>query len=484
MTIRKILKEEFIKLKELFPGNEELWIKYKEQRLQQFENKEIDVYVIEEDEKFIGELTVNYISRNLLSETTPNIRVYFEAFRIDKRYQEKGLGQMLIRYTINDLTQIGYFEFTIGVEDSNEIAKHIYFKYGFIEPIDYGKGDEFDPSEYTLYLKKIDRIIPILYKLINKLELGNIKQEIYRVSGGLLNRMYKVITSSGIYAVKHLNPEVMKRSNAIKNHIFAEKIANIAKTNGIQCIAANVYNGYSLQEIDNNYFLIFDWFEGKSITDKEITLDKVKKVAKQLANLHQINFNIPNSSDLGESSIEVNWNYYFEKIDDAEIKELLAKNIDYLIELDKKSTIASLKILNNKVISHRDLDLPNILWDNNENPVLIDWESAGLVNPCEELLETAWDWSGGQDYFDKEKFDCFIETYKLSGGNIDDLKDAILANFKNKAGWLEYNIKRVCKIECLDEEEQKLGKKEVIRVINEIIKFYDIMKNIRVEDYN
>lgn len=154
MIIRKILKEEFIKLKDLFPGNEELWIKYKEQRLQQFENKEIDVYVIEEDEKFIGELTVNYISHDLLAETIPNIRIYFEAFRIDKKYQGKGLGQKLMEYTINDLKEKGFNEFTIGVEDDNEKAKHIYFKYGFTKAIDYGKGDEFDPTDYTLYLKK------------------------------------------------------------------------------------------------------------------------------------------------------------------------------------------------------------------------------------------------------------------------------------------------------------------------------------------
>jgi len=154
MIIRKILKEEFIKLKELFPGNEELWIKYKEQRLKQFDNKEIDIYVIEEDEKIIGELTVNYISHDLESETIPNIRVYFEAFRIDKKDQGKGLGQRLIEYTINDLKVKGFKEFTIGVEEDNEKAKHIYFKYGFTDAIDYGKGDEFDPSEYTLYLKK------------------------------------------------------------------------------------------------------------------------------------------------------------------------------------------------------------------------------------------------------------------------------------------------------------------------------------------
>ena len=40
MIIRKILKEEFIKLKDLFPCKEELWIKYSNQRLKQFDNKE------------------------------------------------------------------------------------------------------------------------------------------------------------------------------------------------------------------------------------------------------------------------------------------------------------------------------------------------------------------------------------------------------------------------------------------------------------
>lgn len=64
------------------------------------------------------------------------------------------------------------------------------------------------------------------------------------------------------------------------------------------------------------------------------------------------------------------------------------------------------------------------------------------------------------------------------------INDAVLANFKNKSGWLEYNLKRVCKIECLDEEEQELGKKEVMRVINEIIKFYEIMKSVKIENYN
>lgn len=158
MEFRKIKINEFIKLKNLFPDNEEMWNKNKNKMLEQLEKKEIDVFVIEDNKKFIGEITVNYKSHELETETIPNKRVYLEAFRIDKQWQGQGLGQKLINYCIDYLIKIGYTEFTIGVENDNEIAKHIYFKLGFTEAIDKGHGNEFDPSEYILYLKNIKNI--------------------------------------------------------------------------------------------------------------------------------------------------------------------------------------------------------------------------------------------------------------------------------------------------------------------------------------
>ncbi len=157
MEFRKIKVEEFEKLKNLFPDNEKMWSKYKKKRLEQFEKQEIDVFIIENNENIIGEITVNYKSHQLATETIPNRRVYLEAFRVDKKYQGKGLGQKLINYCTDYLANRGYIEYTIGVEDDNEIAKHIYFKLGFTNAIDKGHGDEFDPSEYTLYLKDIDK---------------------------------------------------------------------------------------------------------------------------------------------------------------------------------------------------------------------------------------------------------------------------------------------------------------------------------------
>lgn len=56
------------------------------------------------------------------------------------------------------------------------------------------------------------------------------------------------------------------------------------------------------------------------------------------------------------------------------------------------------------VISHRDLDSKNVMW-NQYNPVLIDWESAGYINPMQDLIETAIYWSKNEKgVIDKQRF--------------------------------------------------------------------------------
>jgi ribosomal protein S18 acetylase RimI-like enzyme len=155
---RKINIDEFDKLHDLFPDNdEEIWKLYKDKRIEEFKNHETDTYVIEYNDKFIGEISVNYISHDLETETIPNRRVYLQAYRLDKNYQGFGLGQKLLEYVLNDLENAGYYEFTIGVEEDNYKAKHIYFKHGFIEAIDKGHGDIFDPTDYTLYMKSVEK---------------------------------------------------------------------------------------------------------------------------------------------------------------------------------------------------------------------------------------------------------------------------------------------------------------------------------------
>ena len=316
----------------------------------------------------------------------------------------------------------------------------------------------------------------IIGKLISSLDLGIIIGEPERVFGGLINRMYKVSTTTGIYAIKQLNPEIMKRKGAKENHIFAEMVANFSKNNGIDCIPAKIFKNGALQEIDGVYFLIYDWFNGKAICTDEITMDHIAKVATLLSKIHNTDFgDLAKKCTSIQEVKEIDWDFYIEKLENKEIKHLLTNNKEVLAQLDKKSTQCFLKIKDNVVISHRDLDLPNILWNAENQPVIIDWESAGKVNPAEEVIQTAWDWSGGLESFDIEKFKLFIKTYETNGGNLKDFQEAIYSSFKNNSDWLEFNLKRACKIDCFDEEEQQIGEREAIKVINDIILFYEIM---------
>ena len=302
----------------------------------------------------------------------------------------------------------------------------------------------------------------IIKNLIIKCNLGEIIEAPKRIEGGLLNKIFKISTTKGNYALKLLNPEVISRKDGKKNIIFTEKVSNIAKSKGIKCISAHEINGKLIHSIENKHFLIFDWFEGKPITEEELTLEKCNKIAKELALLHRINFNeIKNDCDIYYELDEINFDFYLSKINNKEIKKLLNEVKDRFSELDKESIKNMEYIKNNLVISHRDLDLPNILWDKNDEPVIIDWETSGLVNPTLEVIDTAWNWAGGKDFFDKNKYKSFLDTYVQEGGKLEDYDKAFKADFKAKLRLFEYNLKRITMFDFLDDEEKNWEKKKL-----------------------
>ena len=82
-------------------------------------------------------------------------RAYLFAFRIHKDYQGKGYGKYLLQRVLDILKDRGYYEFTVGVEDDNLKAQHIYQSFGFNEML-LRKQEEYqgDSYEYNLYLSK------------------------------------------------------------------------------------------------------------------------------------------------------------------------------------------------------------------------------------------------------------------------------------------------------------------------------------------
>ena len=120
-------------------------------RWQQIESDKIDVYAVFLDELCIGRMISNYDNHLLETETIPNERVCLSHLILLKEHRGKGYGTSLLEFTLDDLKRRGYTEFTVGVEEENLIAKHLYQAHGFTRIIDHGT----DPCEYNLYLKKL-----------------------------------------------------------------------------------------------------------------------------------------------------------------------------------------------------------------------------------------------------------------------------------------------------------------------------------------
>lgn len=318
-------------------------------------------------------------------------------------------------------------------------------------------------------------------KLCGKLNLGKIIHEPVSVSGGHLHRMYCVITDKGKYAVKTLNPQVMARPKAYKNITDGELAALIAGSEKkIAVSSAEIFDAEKtpIQELDGQFYVIYDWIDGKSIFSHEITPEHCRKIAYSLAMIHQTDFSSIDFYDeysVYESYID--WKFYLEKgvENNAEWVKVLSKNVDKLNRFYSVSVEAGKVLSSDTVIGHGDLEPKNVMWTG-DNPVIIDWEAAGIINPVHDLIETAVYWSKNDDgSVNHDKFVSFVSEYKrCSGITCSDWKPALNIGFAGKMGWLEYSLRRSLGIESADADERKMGTSHVFYTIDEILQYADM----------
>lgn len=118
------------------------------------QNGIIDIFVLYDRAVLVGELRVMYESDDE-NFAIRDRRAYMFAFRIREGFQNKGYGTYLLKTVLDALKEKGYCEFTVGVEDDNLRAIHMYQALGFNEFL-LRKQEEYqgDAYEYNLYLKK------------------------------------------------------------------------------------------------------------------------------------------------------------------------------------------------------------------------------------------------------------------------------------------------------------------------------------------
>lgn len=305
-----------------------------------------------------------------------------------------------------------------------------------------------------------------IFEFCEKFNLGIVKGEVSPVSGGLLHSMYRVETGTGVYAIKVLNREVMLRPTALQNMINSEKIAH-ALDGVVPLVAAKEFDGKHVVEFENSWFMVFDWLEGTSVFAPEITVGHCAKMGELLGKIHASDVEVEGM----EPEEEVRDVFAWEKQDGSDAMASFKAFLPELLALDAE-VVRALKISSShQVISHRDLDPKNMIWQGNQ-PYIIDWEAAGYVNPYQELAEVLNYWITDADgSYSFVKFEAVMRQY-AAGMNITSVEwdTVLLCSFDGMLGWLEYNVRRAAGILGNSEEDRKEGERQVIETITEIKK--------------
>ena len=300
-----------------------------------------------------------------------------------------------------------------------------------------------------------------------------------KITGGLMHKMFKVETDKGIYCIKVLNPEIMSREEAYNNFVVSEKVSNLAKKNNIPVSSSLDIEGNYLTKFDDMYYMVFDYVDGKTLKDDEITIEHCKKIGSVLAKIHLLDYKeIGLEPNIVKYKRLYDWESYIQNdnFNNMQYKELYLKNYKKYNSILRRANERFNESNINQTLCHRDMDAKNVMWDN-DNPIIIDWECANVSNPERELLEDALCWSGFlSGNFNEEKFSIMFEEYsKYRSINNIDWYDVICGNLVGRFGWLKYNLERSLGIISDDKEEMTLAEQEVIKTIDEINRYLELI---------
>ena len=309
-----------------------------------------------------------------------------------------------------------------------------------------------------------------LNKICTLLNLGEPISVAEKVIGGLLHEIWKVKTTRGIYAIKKINLAEPLDAKTRQHYETTEQVAKIFQRHGVATSISITHNERSLIDIDNDSYLVFPWIEAQTLASNIISAAHALKIAQLVAKMHSLQLQMPGMPDPG-----------FEVHTNDSIKDLVKKSNDqelpFAIQLNEN--LSSLLTINEKyqesipllcktlIVGHRDLDQKNVLWDKNDDPIVIDWESAALLNPTQEIITAALDWSWKSTTIDTAVFDAMINTYQESGAQIDSsiIRAAFYGVLGNMLNWLLYNIKRSQDTNVSD-EENKMGVEQVNKTMH------------------
>ncbi len=326
--------------------------------------------------------------------------------------------------------------------------------------------------------EQTDNMKEMICKLFEQCFPGELVGDMDPVSGGLMHNMYKVRTDKGTYAVKCLNPEIMKRPGVFENYAGAEALEVILEKNGIPIVPALAFDGKKMIGSGGRYFYIFRWQEGHITDPDHISKEQCYKAGEILGRIHAIDPQHAESSKPEFSSIDFRGCLEKAREKESSISAVLKENLDLLNYAQDKLNEARSRLPALCAISNDDMDPKNILWNNGE-AFVIDLECLDYSNPVASCLDLSLQWAGTVNgRFRKENLAAFYDGYLGAYDNGFRSYHELYGIAYTWLEWLEYNLKRALGTEGAAEEEIKLGKTETVNTIGRIRYLHSLENDI------
>ncbi len=292
--------------------------------------------------------------------------------------------------------------------------------------------------------------------------LGTLVTPVTGVPGGFQHRMYRLDTTTGSYACKLLNPEILARPGAVDNFDTAERLETILTLAGLPVVAALSFNGKKRQILDGAQFYLFPWVDGRSVLGSSITTAHCEAAAALLARMHNLD---PQPADESFTAyyptLCTDWEAYVPQAEAAcpELSAELVESLPLLRLAEEKQNRAITALPDVLCISNGDMDPKNVLWTG-DTPHLIDLECLDRDNPATHAVQLAFQWSGiDTGNLDTGKVTAFLRTYIRKASWLQAPVDwpALLGLGYSWTDWADYNLRRALGLCTSDPAERQMG---------------------------
>jgi len=323
--------------------------------------------------------------------------------------------------------------------------------------------------------------------------LGKVK-EARLLPTGVANRTYVVETELDKYIIKAINPSRIKTETDLDRIEITEQIAELANERGVTSISAKRLNGKIVNEWCDQHYIVFDFFEGKVIRFKKITLENCFKIGSVLADLHNINFEKIldlNADDLlrkhgigGQVAFKINWQYYFEAASRENPKwlDLFEANLADLYEAVEITLPSYLSFIpQDTLIAHADMFSHNVLWKDDE-PYVIDWERSGFIDATYDCLHTAIRWATktpvkqNENPLEMDRMYAFLEGYTQKRAiNVENVAVCLHVILYNRLNHLKNHLVKYFN------SEDETAKKQAEKVIKYSLSIFTGYKKLMMD---